>query len=331
MDIRNRRALKQEAAAALDAAPNQKKIIALYAGASLLVSLVVTLLDLLLSSMVEKTSGLSSIGTRTILQTVQNVLPIAQFAFLLIWEYGYMGTVLGMRRHRMADHRELLGGLRFAGPIARLTLLEYGIAFVLSFASMYLSIMIFLCTPFARPIMEAAMAIVQDNSLTPADMMADPGLTAAVNGTMLPLMGIFLVIYCLLVLPITYLFRMSAYCLLDNPQAGALAALRESRRMMRRNRLKLLMLDLSFWWYHLLALVLTVICYGDILLPLVGVTLPFGETGNSMLFYGLYLVAQFAFSYFFQNYIEVTYAGAYEALKPKPQEGGIVLGNIFQM
>ena len=58
MDIRNRRALKQEAAAALEAAPNEKKIVAVYAGAGLLVSLALILVNHMLDNMIEGTSGL---------------------------------------------------------------------------------------------------------------------------------------------------------------------------------------------------------------------------------------------------------------------------------
>lgn len=331
MDIRDRKGLKQQAAAALEAAPHKKKIIALYTGVSLGLSVLLVLADLLLSSMIEKTSGLSNMGSRIILQTIQGVLPVAQAVFLLVWQYGYLGTVMGMSRLRMADHRELHHGFRILGPIVRLTMLQYGIAFVLSFSCMYLSALIFTLSPFARPIMDTVAAIIGDTAMTQEALMMDPGVIAAVENAVVPVMVIFLIIACVLVLPVTFLFRMAGYCLLDDPRAGALAALRNSRAMMRSNRLKLLMLDLSFWWYYLLSMAAMAICYGDSLLALVGITLPFGETGNYLLFYGLYLIAQFAYCYFFQNYVEVTYVKAYEALKPDPQEGGVVLGNIFQM
>lgn len=331
MDIRNRRALKQEAAAALQTSPNQKKIIAVYAGISLLVTLAVVLLDLLLSHLVEDTSGLSNIGNRVILQTIQNILPIAQLVVLLPLQYGYLSAVLGMARRRDTDLRDLTGGFRLFGPILRLTLLKYAITFALSFACIYLGTMVFVFSPFAAPLSEALSTLVTDTSLTTADLMADSGVMAAMMDSMIPMLVIILVIYCLLVVPITYLFRMSGYCLLDEPQAGAIAALRSSRNMMRRNRMNLLKLDLSFWWYYLLMLIPTLLCYGDLLLPLVGVTLPFGAVGNELLCYSLYLVSYFGLCYGFQNRLEVTYANAYESLRPKPQTGGVVLGNIFQM
>lgn len=331
MDIRNRRALKQEAAAALSAAPDQKKIITLYIGVSLLLSLVVTVVNHLLENMVADTSGLSNIGTRTILQTVQTVLPMAQLAVVTFWDYGYQATAMRIARRQSVEPRELTDGFHIWGPILRLTILQYMISFGLTFASIYLGSMVFVFSPFAAPLSEALAPHVTTTVPATEVLLADPAIVSAVMDSMLPMIGIILVICLLLAVPVMYLFRMSAYCLLDNPRAGALAALLESRKMMRRNRMHLLKLDLSFWWYHLLTLALTAICYGDVLLPLVGVALPFGETASTFLFYGIYMVACFAFTYVFRNQMEVTYVNAYEALKPKPQQGGVVLGNIFQM
>lgn len=336
MDIRNRRALKQAAAETLAATPNQSQIIALYAGGNLLAVLCVTLLDYLLDGMIAKTSGLSNMGSRMILQTIQTVLPILQTAALLFWDYGYISLILGISRRRSQDPRELVSGFRLLGPIFRLTLLQYAITFVVTFASVYLAMMVFMFSPFSNAISQALIPMME-NAISITEMAADPAVAAAVSGASIPLLLILLVIYCALAVPVLYLFRMASYCLLDDPRAGALRALGRSRMMMRHNRRHLLKLDLSFWWYYLLSLVPMAICYGDWLLPMLGISLPMSETASYFLFYGLYIVAQFLYSYFFQNQVEVTYAYAYEALipppppQPEPQQNGVVLGNIFQM
>lgn len=110
-----------------------------------------------------------------------------------------------------------------------------------------------------------------------------------------------------------------------------MAALRESRKMMRRNGMKLFKMDLSFWWYHALTLLASVICYGDALLAAVGIQLPFNATVAFFLFYGLYLVVLFAIQYFLRNRVECAYAMAYESICPKPKDDGVVLGSIFDM
>ena len=91
-------------------------------------------------------------------------------------------------------------------------------------------------------------------------------------------------------------------------------------------------LDLSLWWYYLPVAAAMAVCYGDVLLPMLGVQLPLSETVASFGFYALYLLASFAVHYFLRNRAEVAYALAYDAVKPaESQESGVVLGNIFQM
>jgi hypothetical protein len=89
---------------------------------------------------------------------------------------------------------------------------------------------------------------------------------------------------------------------------------------MRRNRFALFRLDLNFWWYYLLQVLVLAVCYGDMLLPLVGITLPWSDTVSYFVFLSLSLALQFAVYYFFLNPVAVTYATAYEALLPKQQE-----------
>ena len=75
----------------------------------------------------------------------------------------------------------------------------------------------------------------------------------------------------------------------------------------------------------------SVVCYGDQILLLMGISLPIPAMAGSFLFYGIYLVAQCAIYYFFRNEVEVTYVMAYEAIRPVEQDSGVVLGNIFDM
>ena len=120
--------------------------------------------------------------------------------------------------------------------------------------------------------------------------------------------------------------------IIDKPAVGALMALRESKKMMRGNRFQLLKLDISLWWYYLALAAATVILNGDVLLPMLGVELPIPETVAYFGFYALYLAASFAVHLFLRNRVEVCYALAYDGVKPEQkQDGGVVLGNIFQM
>ena len=89
--------------------------------------------------------------------------------------------------------------------------------------------------------------------------------------------------------------------------------------MMRRNRFALLRLDLSLWWFYLLQVVIVLVGYGDMLLPLLGITLPLSDSANSLLCFGLSLALQFVIYLLTMNRVAVTYATAYDALLPKEQ------------
>lgn len=331
MDIHNRRALKQGAADALSAAREPQKLVAIYAGASALLSLALSLADLGLSKLVENTSGLSNLGTRSILETVQTVLPYAQMLLILCWDLGFLSAMLRIGRRQHTDEKELLSGFRMLGPALRCTLLQGLVYFGVCFAAIYLGTIIFTFTPLANPVVDALMPLMDETSMLSGEIVLDEAVMLSVYKGMIPAMVIMVVLFCAAALPLAYRWRMTNYCLLENPRAGAMAAMRASRAMMRGNCIQLLKLDLSFWWYYLLTVLASILCYGDLLLKLVGVELPFDATVSSFLFIGLYLVSWFAIHYCFRGRVEETYVMAYEAIRPKPQTGGVVLGNIFQM
>ena len=74
------------------------------------------------------------------------------------------------------------------------------------------------------------------------------------------------------------------------------------------------------------------VAYGDQLLPALGVTFPLSDTAAYFVFLGVYLAVIFVIYYFLRSRVEVTYALAYDSLRPRePENKGAVLGNIFQM
>ena len=74
------------------------------------------------------------------------------------------------------------------------------------------------------------------------------------------------------------------------------------------------------------------LAYGDWLLSFAGITLPLSSNVSFYLFALLSLAANFFLYYRLYNKLNVTYALAYGELKPKEDDqGGAVLGNIFQM
>ena len=332
MDIENVKELKTRGAEQLERAEQQTRIVLIYAALVLGLSAAVTLVNYLLGLQISRLGGLGNMGIRTVLSTVQRILPVGQSVVALCMNLGLMAAMLRIARGQYASPNTLRLGFDRFWPLLRLALLK-GLLFVgVGFVSIYLATMIFLLTPLSGPAMEILMPLVSQSSVLNPEVILDDGVYAQLTSAMLPVMLLFALIYCGTAAPMAYSYRMAEYVLIDRPAAGAMTAMRESKKMMRRRRLQLLRLDLGLWWYYAAALAAMAVCYGDVLLTGAGVTFPWSEDVSFFLFYGLYLVVQFAVCFFLRGRVEVTYALAYDALKPEEkQNNGIVLGNIFQM
>jgi len=335
MNIRDIRELKNTAAQRLGAAPQRSSLVLIYAGLSVGLSALVTVVSYCLGLKISQTGGLSNIGLRSVLSTIQTMLPMAQGLVMLSLELGYLNAMLRISRAQYASPNSLRMGLDRFWPLLRTTLLKAAIYIGIFMLSTYLAIQIFLITPLSNDALEIVSGMMDGlNSTAALDaaLMLDDATYMAFSRAMLPLLPIMAIVCLAMIIPVFYQYRMVNYVLIDNPGIPALLLLRESRKLMKRNRFALFRLDVSLWWYYLLSLLASVVAYGDMLLPMVGISLPFSETVGYFLFYGVYLVLQFGILWLFLNRISVIYALAYEALLPeKPKDNGVVLGNIFQM
>ncbi|MBQ8238344.1 MAG: DUF975 family protein [Oscillospiraceae bacterium] len=334
MDIRNRRAVRSAASEALAANPGDPRMvvlayIAITAGSSLLVSVLINLLG----ERINETGGLADLGLRSILSTIQTCLPLAQTVVLWYVQLGYQKATVRMARRQAVAPRDLAEGFSYFGPLLRAVLLQGGIYLMMGFITVQVASIIFMLTPFSAEFIELVLPMASDPDAFYNALYTDAQLYARVGMALLPMIPIWLVLFGLLAAPFFYSCRMVNYVLLERRGTGALAAMGESARMMRGNRMALLKLDLSYWWFYLAQILLTAVLYGDMLLPRLGVTLPWSATVSYYVFSVAYLVLQGVLFYFFMNRVEATYATAYDALRPRPREnqGGVVLGNIFDL
>ena len=320
MNIRDRHSIHESANRALAQAQGEpRKILLIYLCIVTGLSLVMSALSVLLSNRIADTGGLGNLGLRSILSTGQAILPLVQMLILLGLEMGYCSTVLRISRGQPVSQETLFGGFRRFFPLLRATILQYLFYFALAFLCMYISIYIFLMLPMSSRFYDLMMPLVDSVSTLEGTLTLDEATLTAAYGTMMPLLWIFLGMFLLVFIPMYYNFRMVTYRLIDEPYPRARLALRESRIMMRRNRFALFRLDLSFWWFYAMQVLVMVLCYGDVLLPLCGITLPFSDTVSYFLFLSLSLALQFAVYYFAMNRIAVTYAVAYATLLPKQE------------
>jgi len=333
MDIQNRKALQSFAFERLENCRDHKKIVAIYAAVVIGLSLLSTVVNHLLGLQIDQTGGLRNMGLRSVLSTLQTMLPLVQSLVVMCVELGYVSAMLRVARGQYTSPNALRLGFDRFWVLLRYTLLQSIILAGLSFASLYFGIMVFMLTPLSHTATELLLPLISQTSLLDSTITIPDAVYNQLMTTLIPAFVICGIIFCIAGVPVFYWLRMTSYVIIDKPGMGALSAMRESRKMMRRNCLNLFKLDVHLWWFYLASLLASVVCYGDALLPMLGITLPFSEDFSFYLFYGLYWAAQFAIFYYLRNGVEVTYALAYDSIRPqeKPQDGGVILGNIFQM
>ena len=303
-------------------AAHNRKVVLLYALPALTLPLIVMAINLFLDTQFAGTGGLSGIGMRSALETAQMVLNSAITVVLPFWQLGLFCTAMRIGRGEAAEAQDLYEGFRRWGAALRLQILRSVRYFADMLLGVFLGSLAFSVSPFSKGLMEAITAITEDPTLTNISseelmLLLEEQLSFS---QMLPSYLFCITGALIFVIPQFYKYRMSDYALLDSDKPGALASIFESTRLMQGNRVWLLRLDLRLWWYYLLMLLAALISYSDLLLPLLGISLPFSENISMVLFALLSTAVQFLLYYFFRGQIETVYACAYKALKNNNKE-----------
>ena len=316
MDLTNRRAIHHTAANALNQAGRDGKMLFLcYSGITTVLSLLSLAISYVLDLRIAQTGGLSNMDLRSVLSTIQSVLPIAQIIISSCLGFAYQQNVLSMARSQGADYRTLPSGFRHFFLLFRLALLQTLIYIAVALVAVQLSSIIFTFTPYAQVYFDAVEPLVNSMSVLGTVPTLDEATTTAILEACMPAVWIFVGVLLLLALPVYFRYRMSMFCLADNPRMGAFMAMHKSRIMMRRHCFNLLKLDFTMWWFYLLQVLITLILYSDLLLPILGSQLPWSQNASAYLFNGFAVLIQFAVYYFTLNRVNVTYAVAYDILQ----------------
>lgn len=313
--LSDRRGLKAAAQSSLNRADyNPKKLILIHTGATLLVSAALMIVDYLLAKGIGAAAGLGGMQTRAILSTLQSVLQLAQTVALPFWQVGYLYAVLQIAKGESAGPDSLLQGFRRFGSVLRLQLLSGAILLGLLIACSYAASFLFMVTSWGKEMMAQLTALLESGIDLNDSSALESLISSALADYAIPVILIFCGIFLLITIPVFFRMRFSTYIIMDG-EKSALAAIRISRQITKGNCMNLLKLDFSFWWYYALEVLLTSLCYGDILLGELGFTLPWNGTVSYFLCFGMYAAGQLALHYAFRNQMEVTYAHAYGALK----------------
>lgn len=314
--------LRTEADRALHGASvSPRKLIAIHSGVSIGLGLLLSVLSYLLQQGIAGTGGLSGIGVRTVLETGQMVLQLANTVLLPFWALGYIRAVLQWSVWERTEPSVLLQGFRNWGPALRLQILQGAVYFFLMITGAQLAAMIFLMTPAAQSVYALMEEMLAAGITDPYAMMENEAYISACMA-MVPYIVLGAVVF---VAPVAYRLRFANYILMDVPRMGALRAMVGSWQLTRRNCLALLKLDLHFWWFYLAQGLIAVLGYGDLLLPMLGVELALSADAAMFGFYMAALVCEFALFVWQKNRVFTVYGLAYRQLtapreeEPEPQ------------
>ena len=326
MNIRHPKTVKSVARELLSRAGQLRQILLVYCGILLASCLVTTGLGQGLGSLMSRSGGLGNLGTRSLLSTLQTLLPMAHTLVLLVLDLGLLAAMLRISRGQFTSPQTLRTGLARFFPLLRLLLLQIPIYLALGLAMVYASMMVFFMTPLSNGVIELLTPMVNsgaDPQQLVTMLTTDDAALMAFLKAVAPMYGILLVRMAAVMIPVSYRLGVAQLVIVEDPRAGAFRALSESFRMTRRNCMAFFKLDLSFWWYYLASMLVNV-------LPFLDSVVPMSESAGWLL-YGLSLVLQIGLYYFFRPRLEVGRCLIYNAIRPKPQSTGQAIGNIFRM
>lgn len=315
------RTLRQRgAAAAAENQPAAKRLALLYSGALALLTLGANGLYLLLDNRIGGTGGLDGMGLRSVLQTVQELLTYVNIFFGPFWAAGFLWAMVSMVRGKAPQTGDLLAGFRRLGRVLGYLAFQFLVVVALLVASVNLASVIFSFSPLGAEFAELVAPVLNDPNLITAEGVVNLDLLPmeALGSAMVPMLVLVLVIFLPLYTWLSYGFRLALYLVMDDAATGVQAHF-VSLRLMRGYKWQMLKLDLGFWWYYALLGLTAVVGYLDLILAMLGITVPIDATVLYFVTMGAYCLLQIALALWKKCPVDAAYALAYEAIAhPEP-------------
>lgn len=323
MQSLNAKELKSEAVLRMATTPgNHSRLPLVYGAVTLGASILIYLLDLITTLLIENTGGLGDLGTRAILGTINQFFPTVVTLLMPLWMMGLMRSTLRLSRQEQVGPKDLLDGFPRWGVFLRLCLFHGITIFAISYIVMMVVSTLFAFTAAGAGLMEYLAPYMEDPELLEA-ALNDPATSQALLLKILPFLIVTVVALLVVLIPKIYSIRLSFYRIADDDRPGALISIAQSKRMMRGHRWLLAKLDLSFWWYYLLQVLLaallelpvylagSVIPMRPELLALIAVVVQ--SLGSLWLYYKFLLKVEVSYALFYDTLLE-----AHKAPPPPP-------------
>jgi uncharacterized membrane protein len=296
-----------------------RRLVLVYSGVLAAIALGSNGLNLLLDSQMGSTGGLGGLGLRSWLQTGQEFLSLVNLFFGPFWSAGFLLAMLHMVRGEAPTPGHLTGGFRRPGRMLGFMAFEFLTVIMLLMSATYLAGMIFAFSPLGSRFTELMGSVMNDPNLISPDGVVNVELipVEALEMAALPMTVLLAVIFLPAYIWMCYGFRMALYLLMDTPVGGVRAHF-DSLRLMRGRKWQLFKLDLRFWWYYALELLVVVISYGHMILDIAGIDIGIGGDTAMFVFYLLSLAGQLGLYVWKKNTVFTTYALAYDCLIQPP-------------
>ena len=186
MDLRNLRKIKEVSSQRLEQSPSQQRIVLIYAGLVLGLTALVTVADYLLGMQIDTYGGLSNLSKRTMLSTLQSMLPLAQSVVTMCLDVGYIAAMLRIARGMYTSPQTLRLGFDRLWVLLRCAIFRSLIVAGVLFAAMYFGIMIYMMTPFSDPAVELVMPLLSQTSVLDTGIVIDNATYSRLMEAMVP-------------------------------------------------------------------------------------------------------------------------------------------------
>lgn len=295
------------------AGKNVRRLAMIHAGVTVAAGLLITLLQYVLAEGMGNTSGLSGLGTRSILETGQTLLQWANMVLLPFWNLGFLYVALQWARGNDPVEKDLLTGFYRIGPCLGLMLNRVIMAICITILAVNLGSTIYMMMPSSAWIRELTMGFTSTDAVYEYLYSLDMAQIMEMFLKMIPMVVISAALELILLVPLLYRFRLAEFAILHYPGVRGLAAMVISASLLRSRRWQLFKLDLRLWWYYGLKALCVMLLYAELLLDAAGIALPAGEL-MFLIPYLLYLAGLFLVEMLFRPLVDTTYAAFYEKL-----------------
>ena len=273
-----------------------------------------------LSQYIAPQGGLSNMGTQDLLNTIQAMLRIVTIIVLPFWNAGLVFCALSLLQRKNHPPCTLLEGFRRWRTIASSLIIRGLTYFFVIIGCYFISGIAISVLPLSSSLIEDLNAFIEAPAFP---------LSAQLKVFLGACLVIYIVSLCILLVPKLYLHRLVSYRIMDDEPCVGLQSVIRSSYLMKGKRKQLLLLDLSFWWFYLLELLVSVLSIGDLFLAWLNIPLPIDAKTAAWAFPIVAVLVQLVLHWYAKPKLAATYAVFYqkaadESMKsqetPKPKQ-----------